>query len=103
MDGITEKDLEGINTFDIPYHLDEEYGIIEIDLPYVDISIQKRNTYCDRGRYGVHCSSKVGLEPPVIHVDGQDGFPRYFFKLQNLFNELHEWIEFRFQRIKSGQ
>ena len=63
-----------------------------VDLPDVKIYIEKRNWYCDRGRYGFWAESK---NDDKVCIDFADGFPRYFFSLQRAFDEMHDWIEFR--------
>lgn len=43
----------------------------------------------DRGNYKLFIDSK---DPRKCHVDGSDGFPRYYFYLGSLLQELHAWL-----------
>lgn len=49
-----------------------------------------RPGHCDRGRYYVLVESEV-----VAPLDDQEGFPRYFFKLGNLIDEMTAWANAR--------
>jgi len=84
-------DLTGINTYGLSCIQRESW--LDIEMPNVLITITKRPGYCDRGHYGVLVETMRGKEP-IMTIDGADGFPRYFFSLQRLFDELHDWIEF---------
>ena len=53
----------------------------------VEITIEPRPTYCDRG----HWYAKVF----GIWTDEADGFPRYFMDLQRAKDEMHEWLIWR--------
>lgn len=87
---ITEADLVGVNTFGIKFHIDD-WGCIIIEEPEFNMWLNKRPYYCDRGRYGFQAEGKQGK---IGEVDWADGFPRYFFALQNAFNEIYEYIKF---------
>ncbi len=87
---ITELDLVNINTYNIPYYLDG-YGCLIITQPNFHIWMNKRPGYCDRGRYGFHAEGRNGK---VGEIDSADMFPRYFFSMQNAFNEINEFIKF---------
>lgn len=95
---ITSKDFAQINTFGYNYTIDN-YGVVFIDLPHVKVMIMKQPYYRDRERYG--CTIEVKRDyNDKLNFDSADCFPRYFFDLQNLFNELHEWI--KFNKVKIG-
>lgn len=57
-----------------------EYRIYAIPRPH----------YCDRGRWHV-----LVFATGVDGLDGQEGFPRYYFKLENLKEEMELWVEGR--------
>lgn len=90
---IEEIDLHDINTFEIPYSIND--GVLEINAKSVFIWIDKRPPYCDRGRYLLHVENMPGKLPLV---DGADFFPRYYFKMSNLFDELNEWLKINNQK-----
>lgn len=73
---------------------DEKYDLWEprIELPDVTIIMERRNWYCDRGRWGFWASS---TDSRKVCIDFADGFPRYFFDLQRAIDEMYDWIEFR--------
>lgn len=56
---------------------------------YVIYAIQ-RPPYCDRGKWHVLVDTD-GIDG----LDGQEGFPRYFFKLANLQEEMELWANER--------
>lgn len=50
----------------------------------------ERPTYCDRGKW------HVLIEPHVVAApDVQEGFPRYFFRIENLRDEMEIWVNER--------
>lgn len=67
-------------------------GFPFIELPGVIIYMERRNFYCDRGRYGFWAEAKI---PEELCIDFADGFPRYFFSLQRAFDEMYDWVLFR--------
>jgi hypothetical protein len=85
---LSQSDLQNINTFEIPYSINN--GVLEINAKSVFIWIDKRPPYCDRGRYLLHVENMPDKLPVV---DGADLFPRYYFKMSNLFDELNEWLK----------
>jgi hypothetical protein len=87
---ITEEDLFCIHTYRLKYEIDQ-YGIVMIKEPDFTAMIQKRPYYCDRGRFSFTIQSQ---NLSKVWIDEADAFPRYFFKLQNAFDELNEWIKF---------
>jgi hypothetical protein len=95
---ITSLDFVGINTHGIPFLLNEAEGIVYINTDVISTWINKRPWYCNRGRYGFHVENIKGKVPVV---DWADFFPRYFFKLDNLFDELNEWLKFNEIQLKN--
>jgi hypothetical protein len=93
---MTENDFKGINTYGlIVQWINDDNGVPAfpfIVLPQVRIYLERRNFYCDRGRFGFWAES---TEPEKVCIDYADGFPRYFFSLQRAFDEMNDWVEFR--------
>lgn len=50
--------------------------------------IQRRPSYCDRGRWqaSVEC---------IPDIDAQDGFPRYYMTLEHAIDEITSWLNWR--------
>lgn len=49
-----------------------------------------RPNYCDRGKW------HVIVEPNgVFPLDDHEGFPRYYFRLENLMEEMEDWVNWR--------
>ena|SRR5277367_426996 len=57
---------------------------------YYIIHAIKRPNYCDRGKWYVLIEN-VGIEA----LDCAEGFPRYYFKIENLVDEMECWINER--------
>jgi len=55
-----------------------------------------RPGYCDRGRWNVVIET-IGVPSP----DEQEGFPRYFFKLDTAKSEMEEWVKMRSEIMKT--
>lgn len=51
---------------------------------------QPRPAHCDRGSWLVYVDSRG-----VASLDGQEDFPRYYFKLENLKDEIELWVNKR--------
>lgn len=96
MSRITESDLKSINTHGYSYEIDG--GYLFIDLPHARIMVHKRNSYCDRGRYGFNVEVKRE-HICEMSIDWADCFPRYFFSLQRAFDELNDYIVFNKEKI----
>lgn len=92
MSKITEQDLVGINTYGFKYELDE-YGYLFIQLPHAIVMAHKRNSYCNRGRFGWSVEVREGHHH-IMNIDWADAFPRYFFSLQRAFDEINDYIQF---------
>ena len=90
---ITEEDLLDINTHGFKTNLDD-WGILNIETPTVNIMVNKRPSYCDRGRYGFMAEVKPEFRAKM-NIDEADAFPRYFFSLQRGFDEMKDWEDFR--------
>lgn len=73
----------------------DNYPWVDIVLDKLVICIEKRNWYCDRGRFSIKIFTDT-----MGFTDEQDAFPRYFFLLENLVSELEEFIKFRKYEIK---
>ncbi len=97
MTNLTE-DIKSINTHGIEVMVAPDGTYADVKAKNVNICVTKRPFYCDRGRYGVIVDSIKGNEH-IMDIDGADGFPRYFFNLQRLFDELHDWMEFNTENI----
>lgn len=59
------------------------------------IFLEKRPHYCDRGRWYAKPELRFDKDLPGTHVDGQDGWPRYYFDLERAKLEIEEWIRKR--------
>lgn len=94
----TAAEIKGIDTHGFDWKLEFEDREIIVELPETRIIIEKRNFYCDRGRYGFWAESK---NQEKVSIDFADGFPRYFFSLQRAFDEMNDWVEFR--KLKQKQ
>jgi len=96
----TDHDFNGIDMHGFTVQWDEfEPGLFEprIELPDVTIYIERRNFYCDRGRFGFWAES---TNCEKVCIDYADGFPRYFFSLQRAMDEMHDWVMFRELNVK---
>ena len=62
----------------------------------VEIVIEPRPAYCDRG----HWYAKVF---GMVDIDAADSFPRYFMDLERAKAEMREWLVWRFKRMGNGQ
>ncbi len=65
---------------------------IDIQLDKGLVSIENRQSYCDRGRFIVKVFSDC---VKTFYVDHQDAFPRYYFSFDNLLSEIYQWFEAR--------
>lgn len=97
-----QYDLKGIDWKGLPEPVIDEHGEAYITLEAVTIGITKRPYYCDRGRYGVLVDVNHGFHER-LNIDFADGFPRYFFSLQRLVDEIADWIEIRKIEIPEPQ
>ena len=62
------------------------------------LCLEKRPSYCDRGRYTV----KVQVpDPTKFTVDGADMFPRYYFRFSHMILEMYDWLKARDQLVES--
>lgn len=66
-------------------------GYAWITTPYIELWIERRNVYCNRGRYGVVIET---YSPEIQGISEHQLFPRYFFNLQRLFDEMDDWFTF---------
>lgn len=68
-----------------------------------ELWLEPQPPYMDRGTvlvYAYQVSREVGKRP--ITIDEADLFPRYYFKLENAFEEMELWIEKRKLTILEG-
>jgi hypothetical protein len=59
--------------------------------------IERRPYYCDRGRFTLKAFSNDGTK---FYIDHSDGFPRYYFVLENLLSELEQYIIFNREKLR---
>lgn len=78
---------------DVEALIEDRGGWWMLVAPGVDLSIEERPSYCDRGRYIVKAHPK-GTD---LHVDWADGFPRYYFSRTRMVEELDAWLRARGQ------
>ena len=74
-------------------------SLLRIDLPLIVIDVEVMPDYMDRGRYRLWIKHKPEASA-IITIDAQDMFPRYFFKLENLFDEFNEWLKKRESELR---
>ena len=65
---------------------------IELDSANIEVTIERRPAYCDRGRWLVQAVSQA---PAALSIDFADGFPRYYFGDEALVSELLAWLKAR--------
>lgn len=70
----------------------KERGWAEIDCPDCVLYIEPRPPYCDRGRFVVKVDVKAG-HGTQLWMDGADGFPRYYFGVNEMLCEIEAWRE----------
>lgn len=71
-------------------------GYINIKIGCALFCIEQRPSYCDRGRFTIKAFTS---DYTRFYIDDADGFPRYFFKMENLLSELKEYIDFNKNKI----
>jgi hypothetical protein len=64
------------------------YFIYELEHEGAKISIESRNSYCDRG----HWLAKV---EGIISIDDSDFFPRFYMDIEVAQKEMKEWLIWR--------
>jgi hypothetical protein len=67
---------------------------LEFETAQISCSIDKRPSYCDRGRYRWLAKSK---DNRILTIDAADMFPRYFFNIGALVMEIESWLKARKQ------
>lgn len=65
---------------------------IEVVTDGARVSIENRPVYCDRGRFIVKVRPQGAF---ALEFDAQDGFPRYYFGVEECASEIHAWLEAR--------
>jgi hypothetical protein len=76
---------------------DEPHGTswLELRLAWCLITMERRPGYCDRGRW----IAKVTVYPEhalrELYLDGQDGWPRYYFDEERAKAEIAAWVACR--------
>lgn len=63
-----------------------------VTLPAVEITLEARPTYCDRGKWIAKLHVR---DPQECFVDSADGWPRYYFNLGRARLEVEAWIRRR--------
>lgn len=69
-----------------------------LDIPGVEIVLEARPPYCDRGRWSAKIFPDYEHEKGRLlarGIDGADMFPRYYFDLDRAKIEMECWIEAR--------
>jgi hypothetical protein len=61
-------------------------------IPLALLTIEPRPAHCDRGRWIAKCFRDPRDGRPL---DGQEGWPRYYFDLDRARAEIQEWVEAR--------
>ena len=74
--------------------LDAE-GCWRIDGRHCWVWMQARPYYCDRGRWLAHVERRPGATSEDLHMDGADGWPRYYFDLERAKLEVEAWLRKR--------
>lgn len=64
-----------------------------------NITIEPKQHYCDRGNYLAKIFPDMGSK---LYVDGQDGWPRYYFDLERACLECEDWLKKRKQYINDN-
>lgn len=67
-------------------------GYLEYRDGVVWLTIQQRPSYCDRGRWDVKASTE---RPDIVNIDRHDGFPRYYFHVASVVDEVITWLKVR--------
>lgn len=61
------------------------------------ITLEPRPHYCDRGNWLAKISATHFSDEHALYIDGQDGWPRYFFDLDRAKLEIEAWLKKRGQ------
>ena len=56
--------------------------------------VESRPSYCDRGHWKMMVDAPCGL-------DGQDGFPRYFMRLEVAKQEAEDFLMWRLHKVRA--
>lgn len=93
------------------WSFNEEFGSWEADTPVKTfegfktwrIHAYPRPHYCDRGKWLVMVSTVInGISDYSSPLDDQEGFPRYFFELDNIKSEMQAWANER-QEVRAAK
>lgn len=60
------------------------------------ITIEPRNSYCDRGNWVAKIFPREQL---AMEIDGQDGWPRFYMDLDRAKLEIEDWMKKRGQWV----
>lgn len=66
-------------------------GYSEIRIKNGILTIEPRQSYCDRGNFVVKIFPAI--DQYDLHIDDQDMFPRYYFYLVTAILEMEAWIQ----------
>lgn len=64
------------------------------------ISLEPRPLYCDRGSF---VAKLYAIGALAGDLDGQDGWPRYYFSRERAMLEIRAWLEKRGQLLCEGE
>lgn len=68
--------------------------VAEIRVPGLRLWVRRRPSYCDRGEWEVHADPRD--QPPIrVSIDEADHFPRVYFSLDAMLNEVRAFLEAR--------
>lgn len=73
-------------------------GYLEIKGRECTITLEKRPHYCDRGNWLAKLHPAGSL---LLEIDGQDGWPRYYFDQTRAEQEIEAWLLKRGQTAES--
>lgn len=88
-----------------PWVFDAEHQVWSIRGRDCWIWMNARPPYCDRGRWLARlevlllAEGLTGPRPELLHIDAQDGWPRYYFDLDRAKLEIEAWLINRRQAI----
>lgn len=80
------------------WHIDQvtlkgtETKYFSVSADMVVVTMEPRPHYCDRGNWVVKVTP---VHEDIADINGQDGFPRYYFDFENMMEEVLAWLERR--------
>lgn len=70
---------------------------IELRGKHCVVTLECRPHYCDRGHYLAKVTVNPATSPADLDIDGQDGWPRYYFDEERAKLEVEAWMKRREQ------